>query len=380
VRHKRCFSSSFESYGSSPSPPRTSPTRPRARADLRTPRTPVRSRALRPLASPDSLTCRLLSQDVATNEGLSPPAGTRAPILYATSSPTATIYYWIMPRKRVLVEAIDQTQFREFYERRVDEKWATSDNPEMRRLVRRVKDWLPLRPSSRVLDVGCYDGYILARLADALPIQGIGVDIALNALQRAKQAVKQPNVSFVACDSVHLPFPNETFDAVVCSELLEHVPEYGRLLSELARVLRRNGLLYATMPNSLKSVWRPLRGTCRLIDDVEGHLRRPSLGEFVADLAEFGFGLYRYQYRGFAMTALWYRLTVYNPLARRVGRSIVGDSSQSTISHVARFFLYLGMRMYLTIDGLFWRSSGGMGIDALFELRSRNGNEIGTRI
>ena len=107
----------------------------------------------------------------------------------------------------------------------------------------------------------------MARLADALPIQGIGVDIALNALQRAKQAVKQPNVSFVACDSVHLPFPNETFDAVVCSELLEHVPEYGRLLSELARVLRRNGLLYATMPNSLKSVWRPLRGTCRLIDD-----------------------------------------------------------------------------------------------------------------
>ena len=163
----------------------------------------------------------------------------------------------------------------------------------------------------------------------------------MKALLRAQQAVKRTTIHFVACDSVLLPFPDNTFDAVICSELLEHLPEYEQLLSEIARVLRGNGLLYATMPNSLQSVWRPLRGTCRLIDDVEGHLRRPSLSDFVNDLAAFGFRLRRYQYRGFAMTALWYRLTVYNPLARRAGSAIVQDSSRSMVSRVTTCSCYI---------------------------------------
>jgi len=255
---------------------------------------------------------------------------------------------------------------RSFYEDRASEKRLTSDNPEMKSLISRIKTWVDLRPNQRVLDIGCYDGYILRRLTNEAPIVGIGVDVSLRAVKRAEAGSEEARLAFAACEAGHLPFLDASFDVVLCSEILEHVVGFHAVLNEIARVLRPGGRLYATIPNSLSEVWWPLRGTCRRVDTIEGHLRRLSFEEFLSSLSQYRLVCLKARYRGFVFSAIWYRLTVYNKIARSVGSSML-DNNHRPLARVARVIVYGLMHSYMSVDGLFSRSSLCMGIDAVFE-------------
>lgn len=52
-------------------------------------------------------------------------------------------------------------------------------------------------------------------------------------------------------DACNMPFPNESFDAIICRELIEHVPDEEILMHELRRVVKVRGYLYITTPNAL---------------------------------------------------------------------------------------------------------------------------------
>jgi len=255
---------------------------------------------------------------------------------------------------------------RSFYEDRAKEKRLTSDNPEMKSLISRIKTWVDLRPNQRVLDIGCYDGYVLRRLTNEAPIVGIGVEVSLRAVKRAEAGSEDTRLAFATCEAERLPFLDASFDVVVCSEILEHVVDFHVVLSEIARVLRPGGRLYATIPNSLSEVWWPLRGTCRHVDTIEGHLRRLSLNEFLSILSQYRLVCLNARYRGFIFSAIWYRLTVYNKMARSVGSPMFDDGC-SLLARAARVVVYGLMHSYMLVDGLFSRSSLCMGIDAVFE-------------
>ncbi len=218
---------------------------------------------------------------------------------------------------------------RTFYERRASEKNPTSDNPEMTGLTRRIREWCGIRDGQRVLDFGCYDGYIVRRMRSGAKIQGIGMDISHRAAALAKYAGRRDGLDgleFIVAEGANLPFPDKSFDVIICSEILEHVPDLDRVLSEIGRVLVKGGRLYATMPNSLSDVWHPFHALCQRIDRVEGHLRRMTRGEFIAALQRHRLQPVRVQYRGFALSALWYSLFIYNPGVKRVGISLIGQN------------------------------------------------------
>src|ERR1700676_3033984 len=127
-----------------------------------------------------------------------------------------------------------------FYERRATEKNPTSDNPEMTGLVRRIHQWCDIEDGDRVLDFGCYDGYIIRRLRGLSNIAGVGIDISPSAMALAKQAAANEGLdglTFLVTDGANLPFAEASFDVVVCSEILEHVPDLDVVLAEIARVL-----------------------------------------------------------------------------------------------------------------------------------------------
>lgn len=52
-------------------------------------------------------------------------------------------------------------------------------------------------------------------------------------------------------DGTRLPFPDATFDRIICSEVLEHIPDEDAALAELRRVLKPDGMLAATVPSAL---------------------------------------------------------------------------------------------------------------------------------
>lgn len=119
-----------------------------------------------------------------------------------------------------------------------------------RRLLARFRARLlaevqPLAPP-RVLDAGCGEGHVTAWLSEALPASEItGVEGRAEALVAFRR--RNPGMRAVEGDLGALPFPDGAFELVLCTEVLEHLPQPRRALRELARVC--TGHLLLTVPH-----------------------------------------------------------------------------------------------------------------------------------
>ena len=101
-----------------------------------------------------------------------------------------------------------------------------------------------------VLDVGCGEGELARRLALA-GARVVGLDPLAVALERARDAgLSGPAVRYVEGSAATLPFAAASFDVVVFSNSLHHVPaeSMDTALAEAARVLRDGGVLYVQEP------------------------------------------------------------------------------------------------------------------------------------
>ena len=100
-----------------------------------------------------------------------------------------------------------------------------------------------------VLDLGCAGGF----MAEAMHDRGAnvtGIDPAREAIAaaRAHAAEEGRTIRYDVGVGEALPYPDQSFDAVVCVDVLEHVTDVSRVLSEVARVLRPGGrFLYDTI-------------------------------------------------------------------------------------------------------------------------------------
>jgi 2-polyprenyl-3-methyl-5-hydroxy-6-metoxy-1,4-benzoquinol methylase len=120
-------------------------------------------------------------------------------------------------------------------------KFQTS-NPVVRRLIDRFYDRLrfivePLDAQS-VLDAGCGEGETVARLADCLPERISAIDASSEAVEFT--ARRLPSVEVAQADLRSLSFADDSFDLVLCLEVLEHIDDPETALRELARVGREH--------------------------------------------------------------------------------------------------------------------------------------------
>ncbi|WP_280271751.1 class I SAM-dependent methyltransferase [Nocardia wallacei] len=103
-----------------------------------------------------------------------------------------------------------------------------------------------LGPDAEVLDVGCGGGQLAVGLASAgARLRLTGIDLSPQQVRRARRrgAPLGDRVRFREGSAMDLPFPNDTFDAVVSSGSIKHWPDQRRGLAEMIRVLRPGGLL-----------------------------------------------------------------------------------------------------------------------------------------
>ena len=128
----------------------------------------------------------------------------------------------------------------------------------------------------RILELGCGISPMLEPNA-----RTVQTDISLNALKHLVSQSRERHVyRSVNCDGVRLPFLSESFDFIVCSEVIEHVQEDEKLLIEIIRILKKEGKLLLTCP-----VHRKYFG---FDDQFVGHFRRYEIGPMQERLSRLG--------------------------------------------------------------------------------------------
>ena len=106
---------------------------------------------------------------------------------------------------------------------------------------------------SRVLDVGASTGYIDNILADHVEHLD-GIDIDHEAVVFAKKSFKKNNLKFNEGDALNLEYQNESFDVVVCNHVYEHVVDDKKLMEEIFRILKNDGICFFTAGNRINFI------------------------------------------------------------------------------------------------------------------------------
>lgn len=200
---------------------------------------------------------------------------------------------------------------------------------------------LNLKPGDRVLDLGCGEGrHSIGALFDEADIDMVAVDLNLNDLQTAKSRHTEFNDEsarrclYTQADGCKLPFLDDSFDHIICSEVLEHVPEYSNMLKEIVRIIKPGGKLSISVPRYWpeKICW----ALSEAYHQVEGgHIRIFKSAELKSQVSNEGFTYIRKHWAhalhvpywwlrcafwekgdSFFLTKLYHRLLVWDLMKR----------------------------------------------------------------
>ena len=112
---------------------------------------------------------------------------------------------------------------------------------------------LSLNHDVKILDIGCGEGRHIFGALEAFPSSYlIGLDLNKDSLDICMENFKffeelpHKDKKFVLGNSYKLPFKDDEFDLIVCSEVLEHLHEYNDALKEIKRVLKPRGYFLAS--------------------------------------------------------------------------------------------------------------------------------------
>ena len=115
---------------------------------------------------------------------------------------------------------------------------------------------LPNLDSLKVLDLGCGEGRHSISIWMQTRAQVVGMDLSRDDMLTARSRKADFSVTesgkhslnFVEASGMALPFADETFDIVICSEVLEHIEAYQSMLQEIDRVLVKGGVFAMSVP------------------------------------------------------------------------------------------------------------------------------------
>jgi arsenite methyltransferase len=180
-----------------------------------------------------------------------------------------------------------------------------------RDMVRRrqlARDALGAAPGEWIIDVGCGPGFYVAELSEQVGPGGrvVGIDASPAMLTVAtRRCASDGNAGFVAADVASLPVQTARFDAGLCVQVLEYVPDVAAVLAGIQRALRPGGRLVVWDVDWSTVSWQsrdPARME-RVLRTWDEHLAQPSLPRtLAAQLRSAGFENVRAAGHAFATT------------------------------------------------------------------------------
>lgn len=149
-----------------------------------------------------------------------------------------------------------QDFLKEYYEKKAldfDELKLTYENPSSfkrffyQSRFNEVMRALDPRKGEKILDLGCGIGYYTREIIKK-GSKVTSVEYSEQYLKQAKNLNKKNNSLFIVASATNLPFKSDSFDKVLFTEVIEHIPEYEKAIKEVRRVLKNEGVAVVTTP------------------------------------------------------------------------------------------------------------------------------------
>lgn len=140
-----------------------------------------------------------------------------------------------------------------------------------------------LQPHMKILDIGCGPGTITVDLATYVPKGHVtGLEMVDDVLPGARQLAESRgihNIEFVTGDANNLAYADESFDVVVCHQVLQHVGDPVNVLKEMRRVCKSGGIVAARESNYSVFMWYPELPGLRRWQELYDRVARKNGGE-----------------------------------------------------------------------------------------------------
>ncbi len=178
-----------------------------------------------------------------------------------------------------------------------------------------------LQPGQRLLDIGCGSGRHTCEAYRLKGVVAVGADLNIADLKQARERLEFHDRlgehgggcwCLSTADVRRLPFPDAHFHAVICSEVMEHIPEHHRAADELVRVLKPGGHLVVSVPRYFpeRICWALSR---EYHQANQGHVRIYRKKALIGMIEHTGLTLYRVHYAHSLHAPYWWLKCLVGP-------------------------------------------------------------------
>ena len=180
-----------------------------------------------------------------------------------------------------------------------------------RMVLRLIKKLSKKHQIKEVCEIGCGTGSLSLNLGKS-GLKVDAFDIDKNAVALAKNFSSNKNVRYISKDALYIN-SSRKYDMVMAIEVLEHIKEDSKVLLKLKNILKKNGLLFITVP--IHEKYR------KSFDNRSGHIRRYNPDDLLQKVRNAGFDVQYVRYFNFPLLWVWY-FRAYIPYSDRKEREV----------------------------------------------------------
>jgi len=158
-----------------------------------------------------------------------------------------------------------------------------------RKRYRIIMDFVKAEKNKAIIDLGCGSSKIIQDLPNA-----VAVDVSIDKLRY----IRKSNKFLINADIKNLPFKNEVFSCVICSEVIEHI-DTESIFFEIKRILMPKGILVIGTPDYNKIIWRIIEFFYGLLQPSgykNEHIKRYNKKSLEDILKKYGFEILQEKY------------------------------------------------------------------------------------
>lgn len=172
----------------------------------------------------------------------------------------------------------------------------------LKRRARRIIEEIDPKENDRIVDLGCGNGYYLFLLSNlGIKLKLSGFDYDKEIIKEASQLLSKKEIRFTTGDLHKIHLKKDQFDKAVMSEVLEHVENDGKVLKQVHKILKADGILVISVPSiKYPLFWDPINFVLQHLFNTHiksgffsglwsGHLRLYSLEELRKKFETAGF-------------------------------------------------------------------------------------------